>query len=336
MDFWKNVQAAAEKAATAAKDLGKKGLEVVEASAEEASKKLNLNLHDKVGAGPPKQVPPSPAELDAFGITPDFAEFVRTINYSTFRDFPAEHLLPASEGSATGGPDVASSSGAFELNAWQVRHATLVVLALKEVNELRFVLCPKYMTDEHFWHVYFTLARKYLPEKAFSWTATDVLPSFEPTDQPQDDPFSLSGLGNQLMRLGSQLQSATSAARPAGLELTSFSTGTSSSGAMQPVLGAGAAGKAASASAAAAKPAPASGMLEEDPDLEAYLQVAINTSQPGSQEGEEGSGYDVAVDGEEEDLDLDSYINELTEEVEAAAAAENNAADDGGGDAKKD
>lgn len=62
---------------------------------------------------------------------------------STFRDFPAEHLLPASEGSATGGPDVASSSGAFELNAWQVRHATLVVLALKEVNELRFVLCPK-------------------------------------------------------------------------------------------------------------------------------------------------------------------------------------------------
>ena len=92
-------------------------------------------------------------------------------------------------------------------------------------------------------------------------------------DQPQDDPFSLSGLGNQLMRLGSQLQSATSAARPAGLELTSFSTGTSSSGAMQPVLGAGAAGKAASASAAAAKPAPASGMLEEDPDLEAYLQV---------------------------------------------------------------
>lgn len=68
----------------------------------------------------------------------------------------------------------------------------------------------------------------------------------------------------------------------------------------------------------------------------AQAQVAINTSQPGSQEGEEGSGYDVAVDGEEEDLDLDSYINELTEEVEAAAAAENNAADDGGGDAKKD
>lgn len=41
----------------------------------------------------------------------------------------------------------------------------------------------RYMTDEHFWHVYFTLARKYLPEKAFSWTATDVLPSFEPTGE---------------------------------------------------------------------------------------------------------------------------------------------------------
>lgn len=32
------------------------------------------------------------------------------------------------------------------------------------------------MTDEHFWHVYFTLVRKYLPDKAFSWGEQDVLP----------------------------------------------------------------------------------------------------------------------------------------------------------------
>jgi hypothetical protein len=34
------------------------------------------------------------------------------------------------------------------------------------------------MTDEHFWHVYFTLVKKYLPEKAFSWTDQDTLPTF--------------------------------------------------------------------------------------------------------------------------------------------------------------
>jgi hypothetical protein len=55
--------------------------EAVEATAEEASKKLNLNLHEKVGAGPPTQEPPSEAELHAYGITPEFADFVRTLNF---------------------------------------------------------------------------------------------------------------------------------------------------------------------------------------------------------------------------------------------------------------
>lgn len=55
--------------------------EVVEATAGEASKKLNLNLHDTVGTGDGKAQPPSEAELAAYGVTPDFAEFVRTLNY---------------------------------------------------------------------------------------------------------------------------------------------------------------------------------------------------------------------------------------------------------------
>jgi len=54
--------------------------EVVEATAEEANRKLQLNLHDKVGAGG-KAAPPSPAELEAFGLTQEFADWVRTLNY---------------------------------------------------------------------------------------------------------------------------------------------------------------------------------------------------------------------------------------------------------------
>lgn len=104
----------------------------MEATAEEANRKLNLNLHDKVGAGGHGAAPPPPEELAAFGLTPAFAEYVRTLNYAAFRDFPADHLLPVGDGSTH-----------YQLNAWQVRHATLVVQALKEVNELRFVLCPK-------------------------------------------------------------------------------------------------------------------------------------------------------------------------------------------------
>lgn len=173
------------------------------------------------------------------------------------------------------------------------------------------------MTDEHFWHVYFTLARKHLPDKAFSWAPGDTLPSFG-ASEANEESFSLAGLGKEIMRLGSQLQGATSAVRPAGLELTAFGTASSSSAAAtQPATGSPATG-AAGAGAAAAQ-APAAGLLEEDPDLEAYLQVAIGGSQEGSGAGEEGSGFDVGSGGED-DLDLDSYINELTEEVEAAAA----------------
>lgn len=54
------------------------------------------------------------------------------------------------------------------------------------------------------------------------------------------------------------------------------------------------------------------------------LQVAISASAPGSDAGG-SSGVEHLSD---EDLDLDSYINELSAEVEAAAAAEG-----GGGDA---
>jgi hypothetical protein len=143
MEFWRSAVQAAEAAAEAARDLGKKGLvsgasglrrawwqrwkgagaigarargshgrssplavapsplavrlatttaiptpplphspqEAVEATAEGAGRALGAGLHDKVGAGPGAAEPPSDAELEAFGITPSFAEFVRTLNY---------------------------------------------------------------------------------------------------------------------------------------------------------------------------------------------------------------------------------------------------------------
>lgn len=40
-------------------------------------------------------------------------------------------------------------------------------LQVKEINELRFVLCPKRMNDAQFWIVYFSLARKSMPAEAF-------------------------------------------------------------------------------------------------------------------------------------------------------------------------
>jgi hypothetical protein len=53
------------------------------------------------------------------------------------------------------------------LSDLQEHHAMLVVQQAKEINELRYVLCPKRMTDAQFWHIYFQLAKKYLPAEAF-------------------------------------------------------------------------------------------------------------------------------------------------------------------------
>ncbi|PSC74256.1 BSD domain containing [Micractinium conductrix] len=311
MEFWRSALQAAEAAAEAARDLGKKGLEAVEATAEEASRKLGVNLHDKVGAGPGAPEPPSSTELEAYGITPDYAEFVRTLNYSTFRDFPAEHLLPASEpGSEVSSSAAAAGGPPYRLNPWQVRHATLVVQALKEVNELRFVLCPKYMTDEHFWHVYYTMARKCLPDAAYSWAAGAALPCADLAAAAGDSFPSLTDLGAQLKQLGSKLQSAAAAGQQRGLagleglgaSLRATSRGPAaggSSGAAAAAAGAaaaaaGVAGAAAAAAGGGAVGAPASSsLLEDDPDLEAYLQVAMSgATEEGGTGEEDGSGYE--------------------------------------------
>jgi hypothetical protein len=49
----------------------------------------------------------------------------------------------------------------------QEQHAMLVVQSTREINELRYVLCPKRMSDATFWQIYFALARKRLPDAAF-------------------------------------------------------------------------------------------------------------------------------------------------------------------------
>lgn len=69
---------------------------------------------------------------------------MRTLNYSTFRDFPVDHLPPLNDAEgSTSGEDRAAAAASHVLNPWQVRHATLVVRVAKEVDELRFVLCPR-------------------------------------------------------------------------------------------------------------------------------------------------------------------------------------------------
>ena len=66
------------------------------AAAESASQRLRSieGFQPKMGSlgKQAEEKMPSPPELAEFGITDEFLDFVRSLTYSTFRDFPADAL----------------------------------------------------------------------------------------------------------------------------------------------------------------------------------------------------------------------------------------------------
>ena len=99
-------------------------------------------------------------EMEEYGITDEYVEAVRSkLEYGIFRDFN----LPGRGG--VGGAD----DDKWLLNAWQERHVILLMQRVKEVDALRYALCPKYMDDGVFWAIYFELVRKMLPVEAFEY-----------------------------------------------------------------------------------------------------------------------------------------------------------------------
>lgn len=83
------------------------------------------------------------------------------------------------------------------LSAHRTTAEGLLGQALKEINELRYVLCPKRMTDEEFWKVYFTLSKRHLPEEA--WDPNFVVPAAPPAAAPPPVlPFNVTGLQKSL------------------------------------------------------------------------------------------------------------------------------------------
>ncbi|KAF6236430.1 hypothetical protein COO60DRAFT_1709439 [Scenedesmus sp. NREL 46B-D3] len=87
----------------------------------------------------------------AVRITPELAQFVRSLTYSTFSDYPLDSL------------DIPPAAADQKLNSWQETHARLVLQQVPQLQDLRFVLCPKRMDEYVFWTIYFTLCKRYLP-----------------------------------------------------------------------------------------------------------------------------------------------------------------------------
>ncbi|CAA2958426.1 BSD domain containing [Olea europaea subsp. europaea] len=65
-----------------------------------------------------------------------------------------------------GGSDGSGNDGNIrkDLSDWQEKHAMLVLSKVKELSQLRFKLCPRYLKERDFWRIYFTLTRSYVIE----------------------------------------------------------------------------------------------------------------------------------------------------------------------------
>lgn len=348
MDFFKRysevAQAQAKLAASSAGKLAEQLGDQTKVFAEQAStfgkataeqaqqklKELHLSEHlDKLAAShhqqPEEAKGPSLSELRQYGITPEFKDFVRCLTYSTFRDYPVDEL------DTTQSPS--TDRQMHYLLPWQERHAMLIVQSVKEINELRFVLCPKRMTDEQFWKIYFTLTKKQLPETAFDPTFVPEGIAKQPAPSNPLSSFDLQSKVQQLSSAARQLGEETTARlRSAAGTLSSQSptAPTAKSPKYADDLGELAArglpdkdAATVTSSLMAQQGTDASVTSRDaaalDQDLDDYLKDA---NQPGN--GHNG-GHDGSDDEEEEGNDeFDKYINELEQgtEHEGAHSAE--------------
>ncbi|XP_015965841.1 uncharacterized protein LOC107489604, partial [Arachis duranensis] len=101
---------------------------------------------------------PNDDDLEKFGVTDDLRSFVRGLTSTTFQNFP----LSFDESQASDVPTVASNNVRKDLNDFQEKHATLVLITVKEISRLRYELCPRTMKERHFWKIYFTLVNTHV------------------------------------------------------------------------------------------------------------------------------------------------------------------------------
>ncbi|KAM7521811.1 hypothetical protein LguiA_011713 [Lonicera macranthoides] len=94
-----------------------------------------------------------------FGITDQLIHLINSFTLDTFKNFP----LP-DEQETICGDDAKSGNVQPDLSDWQERHATLVLSKVKELSQLRFRLCPRYLKERQFWRIYFTLVKNIVAE----------------------------------------------------------------------------------------------------------------------------------------------------------------------------
>lgn len=95
-------------------------------------------------------------ERETYGITKELLEFLDSMTMQTFRDFPLEDDKKDEENEAL------DERSATFLSEWQEKHAIAVLKASPRLNNFRYRLVPRKMTDRRFWNIYFQITVSFL------------------------------------------------------------------------------------------------------------------------------------------------------------------------------
>ncbi|KAK2432864.1 hypothetical protein QL285_018198 [Trifolium repens] len=98
-------------------------------------------------------------EQEQHGITQELINHVKSFTIHTFKNFP---LQDEDESNYSEEVESTSTRVRKDLSQWQERHAVLILSRVKEISQLRYVLCPRHLKENQFWKIYFTLARSHL------------------------------------------------------------------------------------------------------------------------------------------------------------------------------
>ncbi|XP_030532802.1 uncharacterized protein LOC115742556 [Rhodamnia argentea] len=123
----------------------------------------NPKISDPAKPSSKKKRSQTEEDLEQYGMTQQLVDLVKTFTVDTFKNFHLQDDGMAGAESGTAGTAPACSVRK-DLSEWQERHAYLVLSNVKEMSQLRYMLCPRHMKERQFWQIYFVLVKSHIAE----------------------------------------------------------------------------------------------------------------------------------------------------------------------------
>ncbi|GLI60966.1 hypothetical protein VaNZ11_003219, partial [Volvox africanus] len=293
----------AEQASEKAKQASEKAKVLATAAAEEAQARLQVLSAQTTITTSGSTSDTDPAELAKYGVTAGLLETVAGMTYSTFSDYPVEMLASTNPmGLASPIPPPG-----FRLTPWQERHALLVLTRGDQLQGLRFALCPKRMSEEMFWIIYFTLVKALLPPEAFA-KASATGPAWE-----------VAGQGV----LGSAYGSAKSLRASSNMPISTHSSTSRLAEEVVPTAAATTSARTIGAVAAGTSAASTCRTSVEDEGVLVDMGASSHSGEGEGDEDEDGAeGGEADLDALEDDPELAAYLEEALDVAEEGGDGE--------------